>query len=200
MLGGGTTYAESFLEIARGGDYWLRLETPNTHAVFVDERSVARVDRRTTTAPRTSYHRVRLEAGRHEITVAMATRHPNPILYVAVVGDDGLRPSSSNAASGFSPDVPEIHDTATAHLRASVELTRGDVVGARETLDAVIANGRSGGPELALRATIALSDPLRPEDIARDDATRAAPHDGRARRAGVVPAARARASLRGGRA
>lgn len=78
---GGVTYAESFVDVA-GGDYTLRLETPNSVELRIDGEQIVRLDHRRQPLERSTFHTVQLSPGRHEISVKMATRHPNPILSV----------------------------------------------------------------------------------------------------------------------
>ena len=168
--GGGVTFAEGSVSIGTAGERWIRLETPNAVELFVDGTSVARFDARRSPLVRTRYVPVRFSAGTHEITVKITTRHANPVLIVAVTGDDG-RPDAA-AGAGFDPAMPEPTEPGDAFVRATVEETRGAVVDARETLDAATWEGDAGVPALVLRAAIALEDPFRPQDASRDEARR----------------------------
>lgn len=170
--GAGVTYAEGFVEVAQAGSYVVRLETPNSVELFVDGRSVVRRDARTAPIARITFHALELEAGRHELTAKIASRHPNPILSVAVIGASGAGP-----AAGPYGAWQEHAPAATAlgsYLHAQTALARGDPVQAREALRRTQTRGASGGSAavLQLRAVAALSDPLSPPDVQRDDARR----------------------------
>lgn len=159
---GGTTFAETFVTVARGGAHVLRLETPNAVELFVDGRSVLRLDMRRDPTPRITYHRIDLPAGRHEITAKIATRHPNPILGLVLVPaeDDG-------AGTG----MPEGEGPFASWLSASVSTARADAVAAREALRGVPERDGSA-TVLILRSVVAVADPLNPPETRRDEARR----------------------------
>lgn len=169
---GGTTYAEAFVEVPSDGDYVVRLETPNSVELYIDDvgSPVVRLDLRHMSSPRVTFHRVTLSAGRHELTVKVTSRHPNPILMVSLTGDDG-RAMAAHASTGaeFTGALPEGDDALSIYLRAAVSTARGDVVGAREALRQA---GDASATVLATRAAVALSDPMRPADMRRDEARR----------------------------
>lgn len=170
VAGGGVTYAEAMIELDSAGERWIRLETPNAVELFVDGTSVARFDARRSPTVRTRYVPFTFGAGTHEITVKITTRHPNPVLVLAVTGDAGLR--RGTAGAGFDPTLPDPAEPGDAYTRAVVEENRGAVVDARETLEADVYEGDAGVPTLVLRSAIALEDPFRPQDASRDDARR----------------------------
>lgn len=170
VSGGGVTYAQGSVTLPSPGERWVRLETPNAVELFVDGTSVARFDARRTPLVRVRYVPVGFSAGTHTITAKITTRHPNPVLVIAVTGDDGR--AGSLAGSGFDPTMPDPREPGDAFVRGFVEETRGAVIDARETLDADALEGDAGVPSLVLRAAIALEDPFRPEDASRDDARR----------------------------
>ncbi len=157
---GGTTFAQGVVTVERGGPQVLRLETPNAAKLFVDGRLVARLDMRVEPTPRVTFHRVELDPGRHVVTVQIATGHPNPVL----VGS--LLPA---------PDVPgrpEADGPFASYLAATVAMSRGDTVAAREALRHHTADDDASSAVLQLRGGIALGDPHRPGDMSRDEARR----------------------------
>jgi len=150
---GGTTYAEATIESA-GGTHVLRLETPNAVELRVDGETVVSIDSRRLPLQRVSFHRLELSAGTHELEVKVTTRHPNPVLRVS------LTPGTETS------EAPEGDDPVGCYLRSSLAMSRGDVVGARQSLrtceDAPLT--------LALKAAVALSDPNVTNDMRRDEA------------------------------
>ena len=153
---GGVTYAESFVDVP-GGDYTLRIETPNSVEVHIDGEQLVRLDHRRQPLERSTFHAVSLSPGRHEISVKVATRHPNPILSVS------LLPSSPSTALPSGAHL-------ACYQRAAMALGRGQTIRARSAL-------RSDECEdapviLALRSAVALSDPYLPGDMGRDQARR----------------------------
>ena len=159
----GTTYAQTTIDVTTGGAHVLRLETPNAVEVFVDGRSIARHDARREPLGRVAFVPVTLETGRHEVTVKLASRHANPILVVSL---------SPRVEVGGSPDADE--DVASFQRLAAINvlLARGQAVHARQGLDAAIASFGAAPLWSLLRAVAALSDPLIPGDVGRDEARR----------------------------
>lgn len=168
---GGTTYAEAFVDVPADGEYVVRLETPNAVELYVDAAAApaVRLDLRRTATARVTFHRLPLSAGRHELTVKITSRHPNPILMVSLTGDDGRAISAGGSAPEFTGALVEGHDPLSVYLRAAVSTARGDIIGAREALRQA---GDASAAVLATRAAVALSDPLRPGDMRRDEARR----------------------------
>lgn len=168
---GGITYAEAVVDVERAGDHLLRVETPNAVEVFVDGRSVRRLDARRVPTPRVSFVPVSLPAGRHRVVLRVATRHPNPAFSLAV-----LRRMPGLDADGFQrirlPRDREVASSWNRYLRAAVAMDRGDTVRARELLRAHPAGMQAPGAVLVHRAAVALSDPLVPPQRARDQARR----------------------------
>lgn len=156
---GGVTYAETFVEIAQGGPQTLRLETPNAVEVRIDGERVIRLDHRRETLRRVTYHPIELSAGRHEIEVKVATRHPNPILAISIApghGDTGL---------------PDGEDPWSTYLAASTLFSRGAVVDARERLRPAGAAAQEGSATMRiLQSAVALADPMVTDDMRRDRA------------------------------
>ncbi len=176
VSGEGTTLAEAHAETPSAGVYILRLETPNPVELFVDGDSVARLDRRRELIPRVTYHPVWLEPGHHRVAVKVATRHPNPVLLVALTGAEGRAASNGPAttrrenADAYLPRVQEGSDLESTFAQAALSFARGDAIGAREAL-VPLSLGAAGSPySLELRASVALSDPLSSEDVRRDRA------------------------------
>ena len=140
---------------SQSGTYTLRLETPNSVELRIDGERVARLDHRRQPLERTTFHRLELTAGEHRIAVKVTTRHPNPILSVALIPGDG---------------DTELREDSGCYLRASAALSRGQTTRARTEL----ASERCEGAPivLALRSAVALSDPYLPSDMGRDEARR----------------------------
>ena len=153
---GGVTYAESFVDVP-GGDYTLRLETPNSVELRIDGELVVRLDHRRQPLERSTFHTVQLSPGRHEISVKVASRHPNPILSVALL---------PGAASTELPSGPSL----ACYQRATMALGRGQTVRAKSALRS--DECQDAPLILALRSAVALSDPYLPGDMGRDKARR----------------------------
>lgn len=163
--GAGTTYAEGTFSVPSAGTYTIRLETPNAVELFVDDRSVARVDRRVEPVGRTTLHAVELTAGEHRFLAKIATRHPNPILLLSLFdGDETTDLALDDAATR------EAHPIAY-YLDVTRSMARADWVTARERLGSIDADVAPSSV-LVLATGIAFGDPLRAETVARDDALR----------------------------
>jgi len=173
VAAGGTTFAQAVTQIPRDGRWRVRLETPNAVELFVDGRSVIRMDRRLEPTPRTTFHTVELARGSHELTVKVTTRHPNPILVLSITGPDGLAPGESRTDE-VSPPLgrPEQDDPLGTYLRSAIAHSRGDVVSAREALNPHARAPLASAAVLLARAAVALSDPLSSSETGRDDARR----------------------------
>ncbi|MFI5308895.1 MAG: tetratricopeptide repeat protein, partial [Polyangiales bacterium] len=164
---GGTSYAQTFVELQRRGAYSLRFESPNAAEVFLDGRSILRVDRRQELAPDVLYVPLDLDAGRHEFTVKLTTRHPNPAIAFA------LAPRRAQDEAGFAlPFTPDAQEGFAVYARAAIAGVRGDVLSARQILDKIDVSAKPSALLLMLRAGLLLSDPLMPNDSREDDARR----------------------------
>ncbi|MFN7699121.1 MAG: DUF3857 domain-containing protein [Deltaproteobacteria bacterium] len=163
--GPGTTYAEGTFEVPSAGLYTIRLETPNAVELFVDDRSVARIDRRVEPVGRTTLHALELTAGPHRVLAKVTTRHPNPIVLVSLFDGDQSRELDLGSA-----ETREAHPLAH-YLDVTRAMARADWVGARERLGAIDADTAPALP-LVLATGIAFGDPLRAETVSRDDALR----------------------------
>lgn len=155
---GGTTYVEGQLELAQGGSFVVRVETPNSVEVHIDGERLARLDHRRQPLRRVTFHEVDLTAGTHEVSVKITTRHPNPILAVSVM------PAGRT-------EVPSDLDPYNTYVRAAAEFARGNTIDARDSL-----RGSGDGPGSpvvrSLQAAVALADPLVTNDMRRDNARR----------------------------
>lgn len=176
VAGPGTTYSEAEWNVPTAGEYLIRLESPNSVVLFVDDREVARIDRRSTPTGRVSFHPVHLEAGPHRILVKTTSRHPNPVLMVSLVPAPAGIVDFDRLPQGDTP-------LATV-LRAGRHLARGDFVGAREELDRALREDGAASPLLILGALAVLSHPLMGGQVSSDEArrllTQAAERDERA--------------------
>lgn len=164
--GPGATYAETDISVPRAGEYVLRLESPNSVEVFVDDRSIARIDRRVAPVGRTSFHPIHLDEGSHRVMVKTVTRHPNPILLLSLVRQDDL---AGNTWSDVEPGIGRPLEIA---LRASRAIARADYVHARETLTPFLHDPEATSAMLMLGSVVALSDPLMGQQVAADEARR----------------------------
>ena len=161
--GPGTTYAEAFLEVPRAGDYLLLVDIGVAYELSVDGRRLARVDRRREVSPRLRFERVHLDAGRHELEVRLTARATNPAIMIALMGDDGLRPSAAAPTVRYDGSLPT--DAQAAELRGldlwvavRQALDRGNGVGAREY--AAHMGPRPGAAMQALAIQVAQNDPF----------------------------------------
>ena len=166
--GGGITYAETTLAVPSAGEYLVRLETPNAVELFVDDASVARVDRRVALVPRTSWHAVTLSAGTHRLMVKVASRHPNPLLLVAVFHDE----AAGCLPNGTGETTLPVDGYFERVLSAAVEIARSDYVSARETLAPMTEGDDAAVIPLVIASTVAMADPIRGQALGGDDARR----------------------------
>ncbi len=204
----GTTYAETFVDVAETGTYEVRLETPNSVELTIDGQLVTRLDARRHPMQRVTFYAAYLEAGQHEIEVKVTSRHPNPILGLSLLPSpihalrtQGLQrreqpnqsfrpmrfffpapverptPSPPRRSTDHQPDpaahlAQAVQGAMPCYLRASLALSRGHTTGARMLL-ADEAQCQPAPLTLALKAAVALSDPMTPASIGRDQARRA---------------------------
>jgi cellulose synthase operon protein C len=173
---GGMHLAEAAVKIVQPGAYTLRLDTPNSAELFVDGQSVLRVDRRTQLGSRVVFKQVQLGEGLHRIYIRLTSRHPNPVVELAVaplVRDESAEPPLTEARRA----VPGF-DT---YMRVATSLARGDLLAARQALASMVKPKEASSLLLLQRAGIALSDPLLPEGVRADEGrsylTRAAARD-----------------------
>jgi tetratricopeptide (TPR) repeat protein len=163
----GMTLAETTLQVAATGDHVVRLDTPNSAELFVDGRSVLRVDRRKVLGARVVFSKLSLTAGVHRVLVRVSSRHPNPVLELAVAPY-----RAEDAAAMQLPAARADTPGLGLYLRVALALARGDVLLARQALS-VATQARDASPLLLLqRAGVALSDPLLPDGVRGDDARR----------------------------
>jgi tetratricopeptide (TPR) repeat protein len=167
LAAGGTSYAQSYVSIAQPGDYVMRFESPNSSEIFVDGRSIARVDRRTRLEPDVLFLPLSLGKGRHEFTIKIGTRHPNPALSLSLNKE---RPNDAGAIA--LPFSPQSRDGFAVYVRAAAAAARDDVLGARQVMTDIDGRHRTSALLLTLRASLLLSDPLQPNDAREDDARR----------------------------
>jgi tetratricopeptide (TPR) repeat protein len=168
---GGTSWAQTRVEVPRAGDYLLRLATPNSVELFVDAESVMRIDRRSRSRASVVFRPLFLSAGPKLITVKLTTRHSNPVISVALTPlGDGDRPGIE-LPSLSGKDNPSGPESFRRYLRATISLVRGDPVAARQTLLADEAEGLDESPVVLVQAGgVALNDPLVPDEVRRDQA------------------------------
>lgn len=167
--GSGVSYAETTLDAPSAGTYLVRLETPNAVELFVDDVSVARIDRRAVLVPRTTWHELELTAGSHRLMAKVASRHPNPLLILATFPGE---------ARGDLPSGDD-HDPALAvdgHfervLTAAVHIARSDYISAREALAPMTQGDDAAVIPLVIASTVAMADPIRGSALGGDDARR----------------------------
>jgi cellulose synthase operon protein C len=163
----GTSFAQANVVAPKAGAYVLRVDTPNHAEVFVDGRSVRRIDRRTHIGARAVFVPLELTAGPHRITLALAARHPNPVVELA------LSPATlTDAAARELPFDASVQDGFGLYLRVAIQLARGDVLGARASLSRVVFDDKASPMLLLQRSGVAFADPLVPEDVKHDEVRR----------------------------
>ena len=162
VAGAGTTIAEAHIQIAHAGRHIVRLETPNSVELFVDGTSVVRLDARHEPVPRTTFHAIELTAGEHELEVKLTSRHPNPVLVVA------LAPAVATDDVHLPADLEG--RPLEQYLATTLAIAHGDIVGAREIARPIADATGATAPWLVIRGAIALGDPLVPSEVRRDDA------------------------------
>jgi cellulose synthase operon protein C len=167
LASGGTSYAQTHYHAAAAGPHLVRIQSQSSSELFVDGRSLLRLDRRKQLVPEVVFVPVTLGAGRHEITIKVSTRHPNPALSIAIAPQ-----ADSDRAAVALPFAPSDRDGFAIFARAGVAVARGDVLSARQILDGVHASGPAAALLLALRASVLSIDPLVPSNTREDDARR----------------------------
>src|SRR5262249_53516954 len=118
----GQTLAETTLNVPAAGDYTLRLDTPNNAELFIDGHSVLRVDRRQVLGARVVFAKPALSAGQHRLVVRVSSRHPNPVLEVALTQYQPADAETMQLPAARS-DTPGLG----LYMRVSLALARGDV-------------------------------------------------------------------------
>jgi cellulose synthase operon protein C len=157
----GTSVVRAELEIAQAGLYALRIESPNSFVLWIDGREVQRVDLRKEHPFGMRYVAISLEAGKHELKLKVASRHPNPALSISLV------PSSQ--AKVDATRLPAPSDPLSRYLAAKLALSRGDAVYARELTRTFVQKDPSAH-WLVLEAAAGIADPLRSKEQRRDRA------------------------------
>ncbi len=155
----GTSYLRAELEIAKGGPHVLRLESPNSVIVWLDGREIARLDLRAQPSFGVRFLPLELTAGKHELKIKLSSRHPNPVVSLALV--EGTKEDIADVS------LPEPSDSVSRYLAAKVALGRGNGVAARELLRAS-QQERPTAHWLVLSAAASVADPLRPVELRRD--------------------------------
>jgi len=162
---GGTSYVQAKASIPRAGSYLLRLETPNSVVLYVDGKPSLSLDRRRVMDARVRFVELELSAGEHLLTLKLGTRHPSPVMSVALVPV-----TTADLARVQLPAEPKLEQGFARYLHSAAQLARGDVLGARQTLTRIKV-GQKASPLLFMqRASVALGDPLVPSDVRDDDA------------------------------
>jgi hypothetical protein len=162
---GGTSYVQSKLSAPRTGSYLLRVETPNSVVLYVDGKEQLRLDRRRVMDARVRFLPLELAAGEHLLTLKLGTRHPNPVMALAL-----LPVTAAEAARVQLPEQARLEQGFARYLRSAAQLARGDVLGARETLTGIKVGIKASALLFMQRASVALGDPLVPSEVRDDDA------------------------------
>jgi hypothetical protein len=122
----GVSYMRTELEVQVPGTYAMRVESPNSYALWLDGKELTRVDLRTQAASGARYALVTLSAGRHELKAKVSSRHPNPALLLAF--------QAASEADLAQIAIPESQDPFDRYVATKLSLARGDVLGARERI------------------------------------------------------------------
>jgi cellulose synthase operon protein C len=159
----GTSVLRAELAIGqdRAGTHALRIESPNSYAVYVDGQARARVDLRGQQPSGVRYLPLELAAGKHELKIKLSSRHPNPAISIALIKAD--------AAAIERTSLPAPKNELERYLIAKVALGRGDAVRARE-LTRKLGQATPSAHWLVLEAATALADPLKTAELRRDRA------------------------------
>ena len=159
----GSTVLRSELAIAadKAGNYALRIESPNSYAVQLDGKEVARVDLRLRPGAGVRYLPLALSAGKHELKVKVTSRHPNPAISLALI--------KAEAEQIERTRVPAPSSELERYLVAKLELGRGNVIGAREQVRK-LGQAAPSAHWLIAEAATALADPLKTPELRRDRA------------------------------
>ncbi len=160
----GTSWAQTRVQAKAAGEYLVRVDTPNSVEVFVDGHSVQRIDRRSKLGARVVFFKLALSAGSHLFALKLSARHPNPVLELAV-----LPLTSADERASALPGDERAQDGFPLYLRAGISLLRGDVIFARQALSVVDADKQASPMLLLQRASVALGDPLLPDDVRGDE-------------------------------
>ncbi|HEX6240656.1 MAG TPA: hypothetical protein VFZ61_07180 [Polyangiales bacterium] len=157
----GASVVRAEVEVTQAGLHALRVESPNSFVLWVDGREITRADLRKQHPFGVRYETLTLSAGKHELKLKLATRHPNPALSLALV------PASQAEIDGTR--LPEPSSPLARYLAAKLALSRGDAVSARE-LTRSLEQKQPSAHWLVLEAAAAIADPLRSKEQRRDRA------------------------------
>ena len=163
---GGTTYAHGALTAPAKAHYLLRLQTASSTELFLDGRSIVRMDSRKELTPDVVYVPVELNAGTHDVLIKLTTRHPNPAVALAL-----LPQRASDVAAVALPGCARAQQF-EGYLRTAIALGRGDVLPARVSLEGVQPDKPAAPLRRLQRASLLLSDPLLPSDMREDESRR----------------------------
>lgn len=163
---GGTTYAQAEVEVATAGRHTLRLDTPNSVELFIDGHSTLRVDRRAQLWPRVRFVSIELSAGKHLVTLKLASRHPSPVVSFALLPE---QPRDARAVA--LPFAADVVDGFPRYFRSAIAMIRGDLLGGRATLHGISVRTPTSAMLLMQRANVLLADPMLSDDV-REDAAR----------------------------
>ncbi len=133
--------------------------------LWVDGQELARIDLRVRPASGVRYLPLTLTPGKHELKLKISSRHPNPVLSLA------LRKADANAIAATRLPAPAAEPAGALDrfLIAKVALGRGDLVGARE-LTRKLGHAEPTAHWLVFEAATALADPLKTSELRRDRA------------------------------
>lgn len=159
--GAGSTIAETFVDIARGGPHLLRIDTAASFRLYVDSQPVRVVDRRSNLEPTYAFVPLELDSGRHEIEIKLTTGSGAPAMAVALDWPGRL-------ASGYDPmrgvAIPEPTTPGELVIAARSLHGRGDGVGAATMMGMDDGGPLASAAMLVHRIDLLGGDPFFPDD------------------------------------
>lgn len=155
---GGVFIARSTVTPATPGNYWLRLDSPNTLKIYLGSQLVHARDLRREMDPGVAFVPVQLD-GPTTVTVVLASRHSNPVLSVAFLArsEEGL-------------EAPEATTPLERFVKVALGFPRGRTVLAGEDLRLLPAAEKNSAVASILRGYVSLADPFKSDDKRRDGA------------------------------
>ena len=153
--GGGSTIAETFVEVEHAGEYVLAIESGGSLKVYWDGELVQEVDRRRRFSSRYATVPLQVSAGRHELEVKV-TGSSN---LTATLERNGSRGADYDATRGLR--LPEGEDLLTTLIRTNVLHGRSNPVAAREAI-APLRSNEASAEVLRVLAIATDRDPFLP--------------------------------------